>query len=580
MCGAWIEAGGFGASRVEYYSFYDSVRFTAAVEYAEQSTYSSSRLSTTDIGKFFTSCTQTVMAGSNAIREAGKMAYTHLRNGVSTSRSVEDVLHGVGWLASHACDGPVGVGLTEDGSGFKASILRGSRFGSGELARSLFTVGEPLDLQNLAESANAAVNQRAFSSPSATISELEHVFEGATGRTDHASITLRYTQTPELDGLILLASQGRFDEAYAFLLGLAATCAFALDGRLNLETTGAYTAAFAPQVARATRPAATALGRLAGPLDSGDGQTPLGLVHVDNKSVSDASSVTWSQLRAQPVGVPAQDCVNVGRFLFADRVDQEHFDLMITPKLYDRLEELTMTLRAAVVHVMQNDASVLAVLMDAATVAADVESTKIRIAGAPRGSWAGLSAPLPEAEITSADGPMLLAVKAARAMFSSRMNLLFDTSNVCEGPAVYDSLTANAYVYPGGNCAHLLLGILRKPFADERYDNASLASRVGYIIAHELAHNSLSSPWNMGAASLLLSRYQPSVYSEAMADVIAALAIVQSKLATATEVCHHVSQLWCARMPFLYYHSPSATHPAANDRGDHLCATLADLGLM
>ena len=56
------------------------------------------------------------------------------------------------------------------------------------------------------------------------------------------------------------------------------------------------------------------------------------------------------------------------------------------------------------------------------------------------------------------------------------------------------------------------------------------------------------------------------------------VAIVRAGLATAAEVCGHVSQVWCARVPIGATYSSSNAHPAPNERGDKLCATLEALG--
>ena len=567
MCGAWIDSGEFWPERTLYWSFYDQTNANLAVHNAERAVYTSARLSSTDMGKFYTSCSQTILGGTGAIRASALAAYRHLTSGLLTASTVEQALKNVGWLASHACDGPVVAAMTESSGSFKASMVRGSAFQRGVLARALYTVEAGIALQNLAETANDDVNRVAWSSPSATIADLEDVFEGATGRTDHDTIQLHYDVTPELDGVIWLAHQNRFGELNAYIHGVAAMCSFAMHGSLGITSTGDY-------VESTLRRPAAALGRLMAP-PPGDM-----LAKMDNETLLNASAITWSQLRPQPTGNPTTDCVETARFLFPDRIDSEHFDLMVTPRLYSRLEEITAILRASVKHIVQNNAAVAAVFLSPAAVAAKVESTTVRIAGAPRGTWAGIPYEFADGDMMSGDGPMLMALKAAKAMHTSRMGLLFRSANVCDGPPVYTAMQANAYIYPGGDCTHILLGILRKPFADERYDNASLASRAGYVIAHELAHNSLVSAWNGAARDTLLSRYTSNLHSEAIADLISALAIVHSGLATATEVCNHVSQLWCARVPMGYSPDPAATHPGPNSRGDLLCDTLVDLGML
>ena len=232
-------------------------------------------------------------------------------------------------------------------------------------------------------------------------------------------------------------------------------------------------------------------------------------------------------------------------------------------------------------QVVLNNPSISSVLGDPALVAEAVRTTTVRIAGAPRNTWAGLQRGYADGFLDSGDGPLLMAVKQAKAVFTDRMDILFAGENPCAGPPIYDALDSNAYIYPGARCTHLLLGMLRRPFADERYDNASLATRVGYVLAHELAHNTLTTNSIQPEFANLLHQYSSSaVHNEAIADVVAALAIIHAGLATGEEVCHHVSQLWCARVPLWYNHaSTGAIHPGPNERGDHLCATLRDLGL-
>jgi len=296
--------------------------------------------------------------------------------------------------------------------------------------------------------------------------------------------------------------------------------------------------------------------------------------------VSNASTVTFSQLRAAPSGSD-DDCVTLAEFLFPDRLDEERFQLLVTNKLYARLEELTATIHAAVADTVTNFAPIRNVFVTtaaAASVALNVVNTPIRIPGAPRGSWAGLDRALVNAEFDSSDGPLLIALKQARGVFDDRMRILFDDANVCAGKPVSDSVAANAYVLPGGDCSFLLLGLLRKPLADERYDNASLASRIGFVIGHELAHNEMTSSTDETMLAALLLHYPSNVFDEAIADVISAVSIVRAGLASAEALCSHQSQIWCARVPAGWVAAADASHPAPNARGNALCDTLIDLG--
>lgn len=578
-CGAWIQAGPAVQPSVEYHAFYDGSRGVAAVQHADQYAYRSTRLSGTDMGKFYTACSATILSGAAAVRSSAKEAYAHLQTGLGGLTTQRRVLEAVGWLSSHSCDSPVQIGVSVGGSNFIATSQEGSAFTASALASALYAVDEPRGLQDAASAGNALVNAATASSPPTTLESMEFVYEGGSARTDHDTVPIQMAATPTLDGLVYITStgQGRFEEASAYVHGVAALCAFALHGAMDVESAGGYTAALSEVHAlRAKKPRAAALGRLRG------GHFGHAMSEVSNETLAQASGVTFSQLEAAPKGNAHTDCAAMTNFLFPDRMDEQHFHMLVTDKLYARAEEITAVLRESAAQVVVDNPSIAAVLTDPAAVAADIRTTTVRIAGAPKGTWAGLQRGHADGVLSSADGPLLMALKQARALFIDRVNSLFDGSGLCAAPAVYDALTTNAYIQPSSLCSHVLLGILQKPFADERYDNTSLATRFGYVMAHELAHTTLNTQFNQPQYANLLHRYSSSaVHDEAISDVIAALAILHAGLATGEQVCGHVSQLWCARVPVWYDHyATEAAHPGPNDRGDHLCATLKDLGVL
>ena len=74
-----------------------------------------------------------------------------------------------------------------------------------------------------------------------------------------------------------------------------------------------------------------------------------------------------------------------------------------------------------------------------------MENVRIRVPGAPRGTWAGASRPLPSATFDSGDGVFVMAAKQARAVYLDRQGgLAYDASDPCEGPSAYTGLTQNA----------------------------------------------------------------------------------------------------------------------------------------
>tara|TARA_Y100000768_G_scaffold107564_1_gene78974 strand:+ start:15561 stop:17741 length:2181 start_codon:yes stop_codon:yes gene_type:complete len=581
-CGAWISAGNYvfnpdgnsltSIMRPQYWSFYDANAANEAVRHAEANIYSSARLSASVMGKFYAACQTTVLGGNAAIRASAILAYRYLTEGMPTPDTKQASLRAIGWLASHYCEGPVLIASHLMGSGWEVKSYRGSAFSQYELAQALFAMGEPASVQSDAEEAVQFINANAHAN--ATVAEFVDVFQGATGAFLPRAPLL--DSTPELSGFVKLQATSSQAMVSAFLRGAAAHCALSLDASLSGSGLGSVSDLSAVKKGlkrmKEARPPASSLNRLA----TLPNHSPM--QEIEEEEITNASVVTWVQITAQPQGDPTADCTALTRFVFPDRIEQERFKIMVPDALYEQLHNITELIRLAVVDVVR-DPPFNNTLLDPEAVVTSTLNTKVRIPGAPRNSWAGTMADLHDADLGSNDGILLMSVKQARAIFLDRMNrLVLDRAHTCDGPPVKDALTTNAYIYPFMQCTFILLGMLRMPFADERYDVTSLASRLGWIIGHELSHNTLVTYWDYGQLGNVLRHYRSNVLREAIADVVSALAVIRAGLANASEICNHVSQIWCARTPFGYATSPEDTHPAPNERGDKLCATLADFG--
>ena len=148
--------------------------------------------------------------------------------------------------------------------------------------------------------------------------------------------------------------------------------------------------------------------------------------------------------------------------------------------------------------------------------------------------------------------------------------------DACELPSIVDVTAATAYYIPNANCVHIMLGLLRSPFADGAFDDTQLSILVGFFIAHEIGHATVHSAVDV---SSLLSRYEsPSVHLEALADVVAMSAILSATDTTDAAACHRVwdtvGQLFCSSTDV-----PSEsddTHPMGNTRVDRLWQTFVD----
>ena len=122
----------------------------------------------------------------------------------------------------------------------------------------------------------------------------------------------------------------------------------------------------------------------------------------------------------------------------------------------------------------------------------------------------------------------------------------------------------------------ILPGLIVPPFADERYDDASLTARLGFVMAHEFMHvTAMVSQWDQGYTHTFLNAYPPSTHVEAVADVGAAAAVMRFGFVTNETVCASVSQLFCGRVGWApVWDTPVFWHPPTNMRGDNVCAFL------
>ena len=517
------------------------------------------------MGRFREACGSAVLSGAHGVRKAAEAAYEHLlaQLRLGETDSTDQLLRVVGVLAGHYCDAPVQMGTYSSSRGFVATVAEGRRVDAREMADALLVVGAPaLDATaaSFAGEELERISRRTLEA--ATWSQIDRVYEGATGRLDHDDVNLDADDLTLLTAFVALANHS-LQAARAYLQGSAAHCAVALgssvDGRIGFQS------------ARA-RERADALGRLRAPERSEPKSERGSDLHRN------ASVVTVQQLVGAPTGDAHADCAVLTEQLFPDDTDALWFSLVVPDRLYERMRTITEDVRRALVDLLRTDTVARSTVYHPDSMAADVSSVRIRIPGAPRKSWAGASRALPTASFASSDGVFVMALQQSRAVFLDRAMMPFTDAGFCEQLLPIGVLNSNAFIFPSQLCSYFLLGMSMAPWSGVLFDDESLVSRFGYIVAHEMAHTSLNTGITPGTANGLLRRYSASTTAEATADVLALMAVVRTGKANASAACRHLSQLWCARVPPFYYETPSSTHPRANVRGDAGCHTLGDLG--
>ena len=577
--GKWIDAGGsLAQTGATYWSFYDWENTKAAVENAQAEVLKSGRLATSDNAKFYQLCVSTALAGTSSVRASAVEAYEYLAGGLPSGNARVDAMAAVGWLASHACPTAAQLGVTVSSGTWDLAAGRGSGFGSGALASALYVMGEDASLGATAELANDRINARAPFAPAVGIVDFEAAYEYAAGSSAHTQAQLSYASAPELDAVAELADDGRSAELRAYMKGSAAMCALALDSTIDGGIGGVAGTAYEELGSlRAAKPRLAALGQLRAP----SGAPLADVAEVINEAATNATTATWAQLDTIAKDTAADKCMSLARYVFPDRFDEMSFDLLMPVELYDRVKNLTEVARAAVAAAVVDVPQFRTALQDHNAVRDAVLDADIQYAGAPRGGYAGIASPLVSAEVSSTDGVMKFAMLQARAIWLDRaVRLGFKRAPTCQGPPIYEALTQNAYIFTAdtGACVTMLQGLFSGAFADARFDDKSLASRLVWVAAHEFSHQTLVTNWNTANMNALLWRYQQSVQAEAIADVVAGIALVRAGLVTAKYICMSISQIWAARTPLGYASNSGASHPGPNERADLACETFADLG--
>lgn len=582
-CKRWIDAKSLSYGE-EKFAFFDEDEVAQDVEDMLLAG-GSGRLAISDVTKFRAACRSMVV--SSAAGAAATVAYDYLMEGLGAFdlAQVPDAFRAIGFLGSHFCDAPATVGLVYDARSFAVKVGVGTTPSAAALAEALYAVGAERSTRTRASAFAALVNNDdSTAAPAVNDDETRKVVEGSYRNgwiEPMVTSGLRIFYEPANPPLarFLHAAQTQLADVAPYVHGLAAYCAVSGASTVTGEFGGMSSVQVSVQTISAGRPVASALGRLKGyAIDR--------FSDVHPEHVFNASSTTWSSLAAHGQSITAATqpsaravCLRAARVAFPDAFDHVAFDTLVTPTLYNRLYEVTGHVKDAAIAIMQESliGSLYATPEGRASALGRLQETHLRIAGAPRTTWAGVEASFVRPTLTSDDGAILILLKQARAVYFDRLTRAVHQTDICQHPPLFDALERNAYLLLSTtfSCAVLMPGILVPPFADERYDDASLYSRIGYVIAHELMHvTAFRSSWDDSYAGKLLHKYEPQTYIEAIADAGAMATLMRLGHTSNETLCAHVSQLWCARVGT--QDRVAESHPLSNERGDYACAFLRE----
>lgn len=549
-CGRWINAVP-SPDTVVYHAFAND-EFGAEIGELEEASYSTSSLAADVISKFFRMCASTVAAGPIAIHAAAKNAYRHLVQPTA--------IETLAMVISHGCLAPLEFSYIMVEDGLRLVAYNGVTFPTRFFEVALFYVDESDAVRELAVVANEVNRTESFYGATNTTAAIVRLLELGLNRTvDWAPEEEWYHA--ELGHFLRLEAS---DEAMAmaYSKGIAAVCAVALGGQVDGSLDG-FDADEMRQLV-GDRPRGSSLGRV-----PDDGMYhPTGM--MDPEVVRQSMRMNLGALQYT---TDESQCTSLTRFIFPDATDETRFDLVVPPTLMTRFNMMVEVLRTSLIQVVTTH-PVLSEIYNGTELARRIEQARVMIPGAPLGASHFEDEP-EEVVFTHADGPLLVALKQTHVWWRGQVEVGL-SGDAQRLPNTMDSLSTNAYVYPSTYAIWMLLGIMRRPFADAHYDDESLFSRVGYVVAHEMGHLEYPLERNTSVWDELLADYNTSTRSETIADVLGGAAVITTGLVTKERFCQHVSQLWCARVPDDYIERPSS-HPGPNARGDRLCRVLNKL---
>ena len=577
-CGKWIAAGSI-AHGEQMWAWFDAEATERDVDNLVRA-LGASRMATTDLGKFRASCR--TMVASNSAGASTRQAYNLLAPGLN-AESLGVALESVGFLASHYCDAPalVGVGIQDDR--FTTKVLPGIVLSSQDLRNALYAVGESRALRDEAIAfADAMRNLHDAALAPTTLEQATAVVRGSYRNTwlselvgGASAVPTDSARNDPLERFVKTFDAHGAAKARSYLAGVAAVCSLAAQSMVVHEA--GQLLPLIPQRTRASRDSrrSAALGRLVAPDQQHD--------DVTEETLLNASTVRLSSLAALASAGRSsarEVCLAAAKRVFPDDFDRIAFNALVTPALYARLEQLANRLRddAAVVLSEDTIGNIFAEYDDRSRAYSKIRATKVRIAGAPRGTWAGVDRAFRRPDLASDDSALVIIAKQARAVFLDRLLPVLTNSSICEHAALFPGISRNAYLLltQSSACSMILPGLIVPPFADERYDEASLATRVGFVMAHEYLHvTAFREQWNTVYETVLLGDYPHFQRVEAIADVGAAATVVRSPGVTNETVCASVSQLFCGRVGWMpSWNDAPRWHPPPNVRGDNVCEFL------
>lgn len=606
-CGRWM--GSYtGPANVEY-SFMDIAETTIDLWLLTEAIVGTSNtLVPGRATKIVSECRATILGGPEATQLAAQLAYDRLKTVLGVPKTVHDVAIALGELAARRCPGPVRLHFLSDEQGFKSTVVNGVMPTALEVENAMEWIGVDVETIVLASDTIWEVNLGACGGPTVTSASegVPHaVVEGIVSGLVGSEVSLGPTPDAERVALTLMRSTlctlggpsttldtyAAQTKALALLRGLAANCVDIVVGRmigdggvgegtipehgrhLWSSNVGRHRRAPTPSLGRVSawgRPDSSFAKALAPP--TAEEWTAVSTGVLARQVEGDATLHDTATVDSDTEG-PTDGCFDTIRYAAVTVVEEALFFVVVPPVLYQRLEGVVDMLRKAVAYVVVYDPIVASLFANPDAVAESVLETRLRISGAPSGTWAGRSLPRAYTSPDHGSGPANAILEHILDETRDWLGVIFASlGKTCDARPIREASEPNGYyLYPHG-CVVLMLGLLHMPLADEAYDDETTLSRIGFVIAHEFAHASMSHARLSTGYNDVLQYYSSETREEALADIVAMRALETLLPGRCEEVILHVAQVFCRSNGPEGSVASAGAHPV--NRGDTLARTM------
>lgn len=612
-CGAWARGGTVPSGQSEVYmsaashSTFEQQTTDLLIDVASRPHLTASSMSAA-----IQRCKVDAHDGSSGLRASSKRAYTMLKARIDASATPAA---GAGALGSGGCPSIANVGVLLLESGMQLLIADDVLLNSHHFRTFTDTMDEHSDV---ASDATEMLNRMNVDMRQHILgSDIDEYLAGYFGvGTEEGADALPtmlnpnpvvYSPATYYFPAFLSTAQTMPTLWKPLLYVLAASCAQALEA--SIPTVTMPYASMRAHRAKPFRPERLPPAFLHhAPLEDEHSSDIEALSSLANATFRGIDHVAYELTSASSLSSVATDCVKLGLTFFPDEQKHILFNRVVGTRLYNRLQPIVQTLRDGVMIAMD---SPLAKSMFNSTDAARscVNNTLVRIPGAPRKTWAARNVQEPQVQFSSDNTVFEMIVLQASALQRERVEAVMTSTTLAEYWIETSPTARNAFVYALADAGFMLiyLGMLTSPYANPRahrllcdsnrmlvnalrptavlitallladYSDASLAVRVGAVIAHELAHCTTVLPneiWNSQPVHAALSGYLELTHKEAMADIIGVAGVLESGVVDWPTLKDHWGQLFCSRRAPSYQEPSTGVHPSSLRRVDELAKII------